>query len=42
VIEISDDLRLWTPVWTNSPGNQLFRDLPINTPPGRYYRSVEQ
>lgn len=42
VIEISDDLRLWTPVWTNSPGNQLFRDLPINLPPSRYYRSVEQ
>ncbi len=42
VIEISDDLRLWTPVWTNSPGNQLFRDQPLNLPPGRYYRSVEQ
>ncbi len=42
VIEISDDLRLWTPVWTNSPGSQLFRDLPLNLPPGRYYRSVEQ
>jgi hypothetical protein len=41
VIEISSDLRTWTPVWTNSPGNQLFRDLPLNFPPGRYYRSVE-
>ena len=42
VIEISNDLRTWTPVWTNSPGNQLFRDLPANLVAGRYYRSVEQ
>ena len=42
VIEYSTDLQNWTPIWTNSPGNQLFRDLPLNTPPGRYYRSVEQ
>lgn len=42
VIEFSDDLKTWTPVWTNSPGSQLFRDLPQNLPPGRYYRSIEQ
>ena len=41
VIEISNDLRTWTPVWTNSPGNPLLRDLPQNLPAGRYYRSVE-
>ena len=42
VIEFSDDLRLWTPIWTNTPGSQLFRDLPLNVRAGRFYRSNEQ
>ena len=42
VIEFSDDLRVWTPIWTNTPGSQLFRDLPLNVRAGRFYRSIEQ
>ena len=42
VIEFSDDLRVWTPIWTNTPGSQLFRELPLNVRAGRFYRSVEQ
>ena len=42
VIEVSDDFRVWTPIWTNTPGSMLFRELPLNVRAGRFYRSIEQ
>ena len=44
VVEVSDDLRVWTPVWTNSAttGSLLFREVPPGTRAGRFYRAIER
>ena len=44
VIEVSNDLRVWTPAWTNSAttGSLLFREVPPDTLSGRYYRAIER
>ena len=44
VVEVSNDLRVWTPVWTNSAttGSLLFREVPPGTATGRFYRTIER
>ncbi len=44
VVEASDDLSVWTPVWTNTAttGSLLYREASPGTRAGRFYRAIER